>query len=155
MKKTNALRLLDQKKIAYTAIPYETLDGLNDGVSVAHKTGKPEEVVYKTLVLSGLKANYVGIIPVAASLDLKKIALVFGEKGLHMLPHKDLLHVTGYEKGGCSPLGMKKHLATCIDESCLELEEIVVSAGAVGLQLQIKTRDLIDLIQAKTAAITM
>lgn len=153
MKKTNALRALDQKKVPYTALPYDATDGGIDGISVAHKINKPEDMVYKTLLLSGAKGHYVAIIPVGASLDLKKAAQVFKEKSVQMLHVKELLPLTGYERGGCSPIGMKKHFPTCLDESARAQEEIVVSAGAIGLQMQLKTLDLMRETNAQIAPI--
>ena len=142
--KTNAVRLLDQYSVPYTLFEYTVEDGQIDGVSVAKKIGQPVEKVFKTLVASSLKGNvYIYLVPVDQELDLKAAAKVAGEKKVDLLPVKDLLGLTGYVRGGCSPLGMKKLFPTYIDISAKELDDIIVSAGKIGMQIQLKPLDLI------------
>lgn len=148
--KTNAVRLLDLKKVDYKLYEYDAPDGFLDGVSVAIATGFDPDMVYKTLVIQGVsKEYYVCVIPVAHELDLKKAAKHFGEKKIDMIPAKDITKVTGYIKGGCSPVGMKKQFRTAVDESALNLERIVVSAGKVGLQMELPVQSLINAVDAK------
>jgi len=150
--KTNALRILDKEKVAYEILTYDTKDGKIDGVSVAEKIDRNPELVYKTLVTQGSGKNfYVFVIPVAAELDLKKAAKVCGEKKIDMLPVKDIQANTGYIRGGCSPIGMKKSYPTFIDETAASLPTIVVSAGKIGLQMELEAAKLKDLAQAKLA----
>jgi len=150
--KTNAIRLLDSKKIPYEIYEYDAPGGFLDGVSVAKATGMPVEKVFKTLVTQGASHEYyVCIIPVAAELDLKKAAKHFGEKKLDMIPAKNITAVTGYIKGGCSPLGMKKAFRTALHQSAVELDKIVVSAGKVGLQMEISPQDLLAVANASIA----
>ncbi len=149
--KTNAARMLDRAKAEYELIEYEAPEGFLDGVSVAHQTGLPEEIVFKTLVTVGHSGqNYVCCIPVAEELDLKKAARHFGEKKVEMIRARDITATTGYIKGGCSPIGMKKPFPTVIHSSADDLEEIVVSAGRVGLQVKLKTADLLSVTGAVT-----
>jgi Cys-tRNA(Pro)/Cys-tRNA(Cys) deacylase len=141
--KTNAIRLLDSKKISYQLMTYDNIDGKIDGVSVAQKINKEVKIVYKTLVAQGgSKALYVFIIPVEEELDLKKAAKAAGEKKVEMIPVKDIQKWTGYIRGGCSPIGMKKHYTTFIDQSAKELETIVVSGGKIGIQVELSILDL-------------
>jgi Cys-tRNA(Pro)/Cys-tRNA(Cys) deacylase len=150
--KTNAVRLLDLKKVDYILYEYDAPDGFLDGVSVAKATGIDPERVFKTLVTQGAsKEFYVCVIPVTHELDLKKAAKHFGEKKLEMIPAKDITKVTGYIKGGCSPVGMKKPFKTAIDENSRRFERIVVSAGKVGLQMDLP---LAGLAEATSASIT-
>lgn len=136
--KTNALRLLDQHKVTYKTYTYEVADGFIDGVAVAHKIGKPADAVFKTLLTKGGSGTlFVFVIPVDLTLDLKKAAKAAGEKYIEMIPVKDITPTTGYVKGGCSPLGMKKSFATFIDAHAMEKETIIVSAGKVGLQMEL------------------
>jgi Cys-tRNA(Pro)/Cys-tRNA(Cys) deacylase len=149
--KTNAIRILDAKKVAYEVLTYDNQDGKIDGVSVAEKIGKNPREVYKTLVSQGASKNiYVFVIPVEAELDLKKAAKAAGEKNIEMIPVKDILKWTGYIRGGCSPIGMKKEYRTFLDESCLELENMVVSAGKIGVQIVIHPKVLVNLTKAET-----
>ena len=149
--KTNAIRLLDGQKIEYSLYEYDTKDGLLDGASVANKTGKNPDSVFKTLVTVGnSKEHYVFCVPVLEELDLKKAAKAAGEKKIEMILARDITSVTGYIKGGCSPIGMKKKFKTFIHESCLQQERICVSGGKVGLQLEIKVGDLISVVNGKT-----
>ena len=143
--KTNAIRILDAKKIAYEVLTYDNKDGKIDGITVAGKVGRNPDEVYKTLVAQGASKNiFVFIIPVEAELDLKKAARAAGEKNVAMIPVKDIQKWTGYIRGGCSPVGMKKEYPTFLDESCRLLEEIVVSAGKIGVQMVLKPEDLIS-----------
>lgn len=148
--KTNAMRILDQKKIDYNVITYESNDGKIDGVSVAGKIGKEPMFVYKTLVVQGNSKNlYVFIVPVKDELDLKKAASAAGEKKVEMIHVKDILKHTGYIRGGCSPIGMKKNYKTFINSSALEIDKIVVSAGKIGIQIELETSKLAEACNAE------
>lgn len=150
--KTNALRLLDSKKIHYKVYEYDAPSGFLDGISVAKATGMPVEKVFKTLVTQGASHEfYVCIIPVAGELDLKKVAKHFGEKKIEMIPARNITPVTGYIKGGCSPVGMKKAYRTVIHQSALGLDTMVVSAGKVGLQMELSPSDLLAASNADCA----
>ena len=149
--KTNVMRTLEQKKLPYTAHSYDP-DGPIDGVSVAQTLGQPPERVFKTLVTRAASgAYYVFDIPVAENLDLKKAARAVGEKSVAMLPQKELLGLTGYVHGGCSPVGMKKQLPTVFHETALLYDTICVSAGKIGAQVECSPQVLIALLRAKTA----
>lgn len=149
--KTNAIRLLDGQKIEYDLFEYEAPEGFLDGVSVAQATGKNPDAVFKTLVTQGAsKEHYVFCIPVAAELDLKKAAKAAGEKKVEMILAREITPTTGYIKGGCSPIGMKKKFKTFIHETANDFEKICVSGGKVGLQLEIKVSDLIKVVNART-----
>ena len=151
--KTNVMRTLEQKKIAYTAHAYDP-DGPIDGVSVAQTLGQAPERVFKTLVTRGASGGYyVFDIPVAESLDLKKAAKAVGEKSVAMLPQKELLGLTGYVHGGCSPVGMKKQFPTVFHETAAQYDTVCVSAGRIGAQVECRPGDLIGLLRAKTADI--
>ncbi len=153
--KTNVMRTLDQKKIPYTAFSYDP-NGPIDGVSVAAETGLDAAGVFKTLVTKGASgAYYVFDIPVAENLDLKKAAKAVGEKSIAMLPQKELLPLTGYVHGGCSPVGMKKQFPTVFHETVNELALVAVSAGKIGHQVQVKPDDLLKLLRAKTADVVV
>ena len=150
--KTNAVRLLDLKKVDYILHEYEAPDGFLDGVSVAKATGIEPERVFKTLVTQGSsKEFYVCVIPVAHELDMKKAAKYFGEKKLEMILARDITKITGYIKGGCSPVGMKKPFKTAIDENAIAFDRIVVSAGKVGLQMDLPLDSLLDAASAELA----
>lgn len=151
--KTNVMRVLDQKKIPYTPHAYPHGDGeAPDGVTVARSLGQDPERVFKTLVTRGASGGYyVFDIPVADTLDLKKAAKAVGEKSIAMLPQKELLPLTGYVHGGCSPVGMKKQFPTVFHETVNDLELVAVSAGKIGHQVQVKPADLLNLLRAKTA----
>ena len=151
--KTNVMRTLEQKKIPYTAHTYPHEDGVAvDGVTVAGMLGQDCAAVFKTLVTKGASGGYyVFDIPVAENLDLKKAAKAAGEKSIAMLPSKELLPLTGYVHGGCSPVGMKKQFPTVFHESCLALDTMMVSAGKIGYQVEAKPADLIALLRAETA----
>ncbi|MGF6953186.1 Cys-tRNA(Pro)/Cys-tRNA(Cys) deacylase [Neobacillus sp. B4I6] len=134
--KTNAMRILDAKKVSYEMLTYDNKDGKIDGVSVAEKIGREPKEVYKTLVAMGASRNiFVFVIPVAEELDLKKAAKAAGEKNIEMLPVKDIQKWTGYIRGGCSPIGMKKEFKTFIDVSCRSIDSIIVSGGKIGVQI--------------------
>ena len=151
--KTNVMRTLEQKKIPYTAHSYDP-EGPIDGVSVAQTLGQPPEQVFKTLVTKGASgAYYVFDIPVAENLDLKKAARAVGEKSIAMLPQKDLLPLTGYVHGGCSPVGMKKQFPAVFHETAILYDTICVSAGKVGAQVELAPQALLDLLGAEAADI--
>jgi len=153
--KTNAMRILDKAGISYQWYSYDASDNSIDGISVAQKLGKPLEQVYKTLVAQGgSREYYVFIIPVAAELDLKAAARAVGEKAVQMIKVADINKVTGYIRGGCSPLGMKKAYQTIVDSSATGLETIIVSAGKIGYQIELNPSDLLSLIGGKTENIT-
>lgn len=153
--KTNVMRTLEQKKIAYTAKTYPHGEGdAIDGVSVARAVGLEPEMVFKTLVCKGASGGYyVFDIPVAENLDLKKAARAVGEKSVAMLPQKELLPLTGYVHGGCSPVGMKKQFPTVFHATAADLPAIMVSAGRIGHQVQCDPQALLSLLRAKTADI--
>lgn len=153
--KTNAMRILDKEKITYNTYSYDHSDGLIDGVSVANKMGQPQDSVFKTLVTKGASREYyVFVIPVAKELDLKAAARVVGEKSVEMIHVSDINKVTGYIRGGCSPIGMKKGFKTVIDISCEGLDKMIISAGKIGHQIEIAPYDLIRIINGKTESIT-
>ena len=142
--KTNVMRVLDSKKISYTSHEYEP-DPTLTGVQIAAILGEPASNVFKTLVTLGRSgAHYVFVIPVHAELDLKKAAKASGEKSIEMIRQKELLPLTGYVHGGCSPIGMKKPFPTFIHASAETLEKIYVSAGKVGFQIELSPSDLIN-----------
>ncbi len=150
--KTNAMRILEGLRIAFDVHSYDTSDGALDGVTAARKLGIDPARVFKTLVTQGKsRAHYVFVIPVACELDLKAAAACVGEKSVEMIPQKELLKTTGYVHGGCSPIGMKKQFPTAIDMSALEQSRICVSAGRVGLQVDLDPRALIAATGAQTA----
>jgi Cys-tRNA(Pro)/Cys-tRNA(Cys) deacylase len=152
--KTNAMRILDSQKIHYELYTYDHKDGKIDGVSVAEKVGKAIEQVYKTLVAQGTsKGIYVFVVPVEDELDLKKAAKVAGEKKIDLVPVKDIQKLTGYIRGGCSPVGMKKPYPTFIDESATKLETMVVSGGKIGIQIELTPNDLRSSIDGTFAEI--
>lgn len=152
--KTNAARHLDELGIAYRLVPYAVDESDVSALHVAAATGENIDQVYKTLVLRGDKTGYfVCVIPGAAELDLKAAARASGNKSCEMLHVKDLMPVTGYIRGGCSPLGMKKAFPTFIQEDCLLWDFIFVSAGKRGLQIQIAPADLLRAASARTAAL--
>lgn len=155
IEKTNVMRLLDQKKVPYTPHTYPHVDDAVDGVTVAQMTGMDPAKVFKTLVARGAsKTPYVFVIPVACELDLKKAAKAVGEKSVAMLHVSELTPLTGYVRGGCSPVGMKKAFPTVFDESVLNVPTVMVSAGKIGYQVECAPADLIGLVRAQTAAIT-
>ena len=148
--KTNAMRILDRHGLPYRVHVYDASNGQIDGLSVAQKIKCPLETMYKTLVTRGSDLNYyVFVVPVAKVLDLKRAAKASGVKAVEMIPVADINRITGYVRGGCSPVGMKKSYLTVVDTSCLELEKIVVSAGRIGLQIELSPRDLIKVTGAQ------
>ena len=150
--KTNALRILEQRNIGYEMIQYENRDGKMDGQAVAEKIGQDHQIVFKTLVTtSGNNTIYVFVIPVDSELDLKKAAKVSGEKKIEMLVMKDLQKFTGYIRGGCSPVGMKKQYRTYINDSAGNHEKIIVSAGKIGVQMKLKVEDLLETVNGHLA----
>ncbi|WP_010251073.1 Cys-tRNA(Pro) deacylase [Acetivibrio cellulolyticus] len=154
--KTNAMRILDKAQIKYNTYAYDHSDGLIDGVSVANKMGQRVECVYKTLVTQGASREYyVFVIPVAEELNLKAAARAVGEKSVEMIKVADINKVTGYIRGGCSPIGMKKEYKTVLDSSCEILDKIIVSAGKIGHQIELTPADLIKLINCKTESIAI
>ncbi|MDJ0330325.1 Cys-tRNA(Pro) deacylase [Planococcus sp. S3-L1] len=155
MVKTNAARMLDKSGIYYELLHYRTEDGKVDGVSVAAKIGFAVEFVYKTLVATGAsKQAYVFVIPVAEELDFKKAAKATGEKKIEMLPVKEILTLTGYIRGGCSPVGMKKPFPTFISSEAGQLDEIIVSAGKIGVQLKLAPNELLAATTGQFAELT-
>ena len=153
MEKTNAMRQLDRKKIAYRVHSYD--GGALSGTEVAAALGQDAGRVFKTLVtVAKSGGHYVFMIPVAASLDLKKAAAAVGEKALSMLPQKDLLPLTGYVHGGCSPIGMKKQFPTVLHGSAMQFDTICFSAGRIGLQIEASPSALSSVVPLKTADVT-
>ena len=147
--KTNAMRLLDGKKIQYTVHDY-TQSGAIAGEDVASVLGENPAQVFKTLVTIGKSRQYyVFIVPVTGELDLKKAAKAVGEKSIEMIKSKELLPLTGYIHGGCSPIGMKKVFPTVIDKSAESFERIFFSAGKIGLQIEIAVEDISKIIRVK------
>ena len=156
MEKTNAIRMLDQKKIKYNTYEYPHQECVCvDGVTVAELLNQNPDTVFKTLVTVGSdKRYYVCVLPVAMELDLKKAAKVFNVKSLEMIAVKDINQVTGYIRGGCSPIGMKKVFPTVIDESALLYENIIFSGGKIGLQIEMNPKDIEKLIRVSFKEIT-
>ena len=154
--KTNVMRILDQRRVPYTPHTYPVGDAAPDGVTVAAMMGQDPAAVFKTLVCRGAGGGfYVFDIPVAATLDLKKAARAVGEKSVAMIAQKELLPLTGYIHGGCSPVGMKKPFPTVFHESVNGLDTVTVSAGKVGHQIECRPADLLALVGADTADITV
>ena len=149
--KTNVMRVLEQKRIAYQSHSYEP-DASKTGREIALLLGQDPSHVFKTLVTAGKPARYyVFVIPVESELDLKKAAAAAGEKSVSMIPQKELLPLTGYVHGGCSPIGMKKHFPTFIHQSAEGLPAMCVSAGTVGFQIELAPADLFRAADAKPA----
>lgn len=146
--KTNAMRMLDAKGITYKIHTYDNEDGAIHGTAVADKIGLPPETVFKTLVSHSGANLYVFVIPVAEELDLKKAAKAAGEKKIEMLPLKDLLKWTGYIRGGCSPVGMKKLYPTFIERSAENSASIAVSGGKIGMQIELAPEQLAGMVNA-------
>lgn len=152
--KTNAARLLDKAKVAYRLVPYQVDEDDLGAVHVAQQLGEEVARVFKTLVLHGDKSGYfVCLVPGDDEVDLKKAARVSGNKKCEMIPARELLSLTGYIRGGCSPVGMKKHFPTYIHQSMPQFDRIYVSAGQRGLQIQIAPADLIRETRAEIADI--
>ena len=155
--KTNAMRMLERAKVTYTSHEYPHEEGQAvDGANVARLTGQDPARVFKTLVTQGADRNYyVFVVPVLAELDLKKAAKAVGEKSIAMLPQKELLPLTGYVHGGCSPVGMKKQFPTVFHETAELFDTICVSAGKIGAQVEVNPADLVALLGAKMADVTV
>ena len=152
--KTNAMRILGQKKIKYTGHEYPHGEDAVDGVTVARMTGRDPACVFKTLVTRGAsKGIYVFVIPVAEELDLKKASKAVGEKSIAMVHVSEINALTGYVRGGCSPIGMKKQYKTVYHSSILSLDTVLVSAGKIGQQVELSPADLIGLTRGDTANI--
>lgn len=153
--KTNAMRMLDKHHIRYDMIQYEC-DEFIDGLHTAEKTGAPVEQSFKTLVAQGKsKQYYVFVVPIAEEVQLKQAAKVAGEKSVELIPVKEITKITGYVRGGCSPLGMKKPYPVVFDASAGEFEEIYVSGGRIGLTLKVPLADLLKVTGGKLADIIM
>ena len=155
--KTNVMRTLEQKGISYPAHAYEHEEGVAvDGVTVANMLGQDPEQVFKTLVARGAsKGIYVFVIPVAENLDLKKAARAVGEKSIEMVAVKEINALTGYIRGGCSPVGMKKQYPTVFHETAEIIDTIMVSAGKIGLQVELEPQALMDLVGGELADIVV
>ena len=154
MQKTNAMRRLDAAKIPYEVKEYTVDESDLSGVHIAEQIGLPFEQVFKTLVAKGDKTGIVVFcIPVDKEIDLKRAAVVTGNKKIEMLPVKDLLATTGYIRGGCSPIGMKKKFPTYIEESAGDFERVTVSAGIRGAQLLLRVDQLVKFVDAKMCQI--
>ena len=154
--KTNVMSLLEQKKIKYTAHEYPHSDAPVDGITVAKLTGQDPKRVFKTLVLRGAsKSLYVFVVPVEDELELKKAAKAAGEKSVAMIHVSEITALTGYVRGGCSPIGMKKQYKTFIHHSCLDLDTMIVSAGKIGYQIELSPLELIKITRAATVDITV
>ncbi|MGX2961836.1 Cys-tRNA(Pro) deacylase [Peribacillus sp. JNUCC 23] len=147
--KTNAMRILDGNKVAYEILTYDNEDGKIHGTAVADKIGKPANTVFKTLVSQSGSNSFVFVIPVGGELDLKKAAKAAGVKKMEMLPVKELQKWTGYIRGGCSPVGMKRLYPTFIDKSAVDLGRIIVSAGKIGVQMEVEPLKLAETVEAK------
>lgn len=147
--KTNVMRILDSKNIKYEFFEYEQNPKLS-GNDIAKMLNENPEATFKTLITQAKsKEYYAFLVPVNAELDLKKAAALVGEKNLEMIPQKDLLKVTGYVHGGCSPIGLKKDYQVSIDENCLNFDYIIFSGGHLGTQVRLKTNDFIDFVKPK------
>ena len=155
--KTNVMRILEQHGIAYTAHTYPHQEGVSvDGVTVARSLGQDPECVFKTLVARGAsKGIYVFVIPVGDNLDLKKAARAVGEKSVEMIPVKEINALTGYVRGGCSPVGMKKQYPTVFHETAEIIDTMMVSAGRIGYQVELAPAELAELVGAQLADITV
>lgn len=152
--KTNVMRILDKAKVPYTPHYYSHDDGLIDAVSVAAKLGQPVERVYKTLVTRGAsKSFFVFVLPAAMELNLKAAAKAVGEKSIEMIHVSEINAITGYIRGGCSPIGMKKAYRTTFDERILSFPTVMVSGGKIGTQVELSPDDLLKLTRGFTAAI--
>ena len=151
--KTNVMRILDAQKIEYKSYSYASTDAIS-GVEVAKVLGQDEAQVFKTLVTTGhSKEHYVFVIPVAKELDLKKAAKAVGEKSIEMIKQKDLLGLTGYIHGGCSPIGMKKFFTTTIDISASNFDTIIFSGGKIGYQVEVSLQELSKVIKFQLSEI--
>lgn len=155
MSKTNAMRILEREKVPYKEHTYSHEDGAIDGISVAEKMGQDPDQVFKTLVTRSADGGiYVFVIPVAKELDLKAAARAARVKSIAMIHVSEILEITGYIRGGCSPIGMKKLYPTSFDSSCQNLESVIVSGGKIGYQIEVAPRDLIRLTRGSIAPLT-
>lgn len=152
--KTNAMRLLERAHIPYHTHSYDPEDGGIDGISVAAKVGKSTDEVFKTLVTRGSAGIYVFVVPVASELHLKAAAKAVGERSVELVKVSEITPLTGYVKGGCSPLGMKKPYTTVIDETATLLDTIVVSAGKIGWQIELDPQMLCKIVSGSFGDIT-
>lgn len=143
------MRILDKNKVSYEIYEYNNEDGQIHGAAVAARINKPAEVVFKTLVTHSKQQLYIFVIPIAGELDLKKAAKAAKEKKIEMLPMKELQQWTGYVRGGCSPVGMKKLFPTFIDQSATQLDKMLVSAGRIGLQMELNPQHLKEVVAAE------
>lgn len=151
--KTNAMRILDRNKVSYEILNYEC-DEFIDGLHTAEKTGAPVEQSFKTLVMQGKsKACYVFVIPIAEEVDLKAAARSVDEKSVEMIHVKDITKITGYVRGGCSPLGMKKNFLTIVHESAVKYDKIYISGGRIGTTVALAPEDLVKVTGAAYADI--
>lgn len=149
--KTNAMRILDREKIAYSVNLYECEEFI-DGVHVADMLGQDYESSFKTLVAAGKSGeHYVFVLPIDRELDLKKCAAAVGEKSVELIPVKDILALTGYIRGGCTPIGMKKLFRTVIHESAREFDTIIISGGRIGAQILLSPADLAKVVRGEFA----
>ena len=148
------MRILERQKVPYEAIVYEC-DEFIDGIHTAEKTGAPKEQSVKTLVMEGKSGNYyVFVVPIEKEVDRKAAAKAVGEKTVDMIPVKDINKITGYIRGGCSPIGMKKNYQTVFDQSAENFSEIYVSGGRLGLTLKVPVEGLLKVTRGKTGDIT-
>ena len=151
--KTNAMRILDRNKVSYEILQYEC-DEFIDGLHTAEKTGAPVEQSFKTLVMQGKTGEYyVFVIPIAEEVDLKEAAKAVGEKSVEMIHVKDITKITGYVRGGCSPLGMKKQFQTVIHESAKNYPKIYISGGRISTSIKVNPEDLMRVVKGTYADI--
>ncbi|QLK85479.1 Cys-tRNA(Pro) deacylase [Staphylococcus sp. 17KM0847] len=156
MKKTNAMRILDRAKIMYETRTFEVDDEHIEGLEVAKRIDVSEKQVYKTLVLENAqREHFVFVVPVSAHLDMKAAAASVGEKKLHLMPLEDLKKITGYIRGGCSPIGMKTQFPTVIDASVEQFDQMFVSAGQRGVQMGLAPQALIEVVNAEVKSIAI
>ena len=155
MKKTNAMRILDKNKISYEVLTYEC-DDFIDGLHTAAATGAPVEQSFKTLIMQGKsKQYYVFVVPIADEVDLKAAARAVGEKSVEMTHVKDLTAISGYVRGGCSPLGMKKQYQTVVQESAAHYDKIYISGGRIGTSITVNPDALLSVVRGQYADIIM
>lgn len=153
--KTNAMRILDKNKVSYEIINYEC-DEFIDGLHTAEKTGAPVEQSFKTLVMQGKSgAYYVFVVPIAEEVDLKVAAKTVGEKSVEMIPVKDITKITGYVRGGCTPLGMKKQFQTVIHKTAECYDKVYISGGRIGTTIVLDPQDLVKVVNGTFADIIM
>lgn len=153
--KTNAMRILDHNKIEYISHSYPHGKEPPNGEEVAKLLGQNPDTVFKTLVTKGGNDYFVFVLPVLKELDLKKAAKAVSCKSVEMIPVKDINKVTGYVRGGCSPVGMKKQYTTVFSDECAQQEKIIVSGGRIGLQIEVGTNDLVKIVNGRIENITL